>query len=101
MGLLGAGAAGPTAVHFPGSNCADLPAPVPAHIASCYPSFPPLAPWFPNPASLLQPCPPPADLLGSSLWDIWNQEGQQLTAQYVACVAVEALHILEALHAKG
>ncbi|KAL4442959.1 hypothetical protein ABPG77_008450 [Micractinium sp. CCAP 211/92] len=41
------------------------------------------------------------DLLGSSLWDIWNQEGQQLTAQYVACVAVEALHILEALHAKG
>jgi serine/threonine protein kinase len=41
------------------------------------------------------------DLLGSSLWDIWNQEGQQLTAQYVACVAVEALTILEALHAKG
>ncbi|KAI3436643.1 hypothetical protein D9Q98_006059 [Chlorella vulgaris] len=41
------------------------------------------------------------DLLGSSLWDIWNQEGQQLTAQYVACVAVEALAILEALHIKG
>ena len=41
------------------------------------------------------------DLLGSSLWDVWNQEGQQLTAQYVACVAVEALTILEALHAKG
>ena len=41
------------------------------------------------------------DLLGSSLWDVWNQEGQQLSAQYVACVAVEALAILEALHIKG
>lgn len=53
----------------------------------------------------LSVCPPPlclpSDLLGSSLWDIWNQEGQQLTAQYVACVAVEALNILEALHQKG
>lgn len=41
------------------------------------------------------------DLLGSSLWDVWNKEGQQLSAQYVACVAVEALAILEALHVKG
>ncbi len=41
------------------------------------------------------------DLLGPSLWDVWNQEGQQLTAQYVACVAVEALTILEDLHKKG
>ncbi len=44
--------------------------------------------------------PSPASPL-CSLWDIWNKEGQQLTAQYVACVAVEALTILEALHAKG
>lgn len=41
------------------------------------------------------------DLLGSSLWDVWNQEGQQLSAQFVACVAVEAITILEALHQKG
>eukprot|EP00887_Chlorella_sp_A99_P002731 scaffold6.g2731.t1 len=41
------------------------------------------------------------DLLGSSLWDIWNQEGQQLSAQYCACVAVEAITILQALHTKG
>lgn len=41
------------------------------------------------------------DLLGSSLWDVWNQEGQQLSAQFVACVAVEAVTILEALHSKG
>ena len=50
------------------------------------------------------PCPPPAqimDLLGPSLWDVWNKEGQVLTAQFVACVAVEALVILEALHTKG
>ncbi|KDD76924.1 hypothetical protein H632_c65p1 [Helicosporidium sp. ATCC 50920] len=41
------------------------------------------------------------DLLGSSLWDVWNAEGQALSAQYCACVAVEALRILQALHAKG
>ena len=41
------------------------------------------------------------DMLGPSLWDIWNQRGQQLSEQYVACVAVEAITILESLHSKG
>lgn len=41
------------------------------------------------------------DLLGPSLWDMWNQSGQHLTEAYVACVAMEALTILQALHLKG
>lgn len=41
------------------------------------------------------------DRLGSSLWDVWSTQGQLLSAQYVACVAVEAIAILEGLHAKG
>lgn len=61
---------------------------------SCQEDGPSMAPPAPMPA-------PVATLPRRSLWDIWNKEGQQLTAQYVACVAVEALTILEALHAKG
>lgn len=41
------------------------------------------------------------DLLGPSLWDVWNQQYQHLSEGYVACVAVEALTILQALHNKG
>ena len=41
------------------------------------------------------------DLLGPSLWDVWSQSGQVMTPQYVACVAVEAITILENLHTKG
>lgn len=41
------------------------------------------------------------DLLGPSLWDVWNQKNQHLSEAYVACVAMEALSILQALHAKG
>ncbi|GLI66524.1 hypothetical protein VaNZ11_010394 [Volvox africanus] len=41
------------------------------------------------------------DLLGPSLWDVWNQQGQHLSEPYVACVAMEALAILQALHARG
>eukprot|EP00195_Chlamydomonas_chlamydogama_P005702 CAMPEP_0202899676 /NCGR_PEP_ID=MMETSP1392-20130828/7848_1 /ASSEMBLY_ACC=CAM_ASM_000868 /TAXON_ID=225041 /ORGANISM="Chlamydomonas chlamydogama, Strain SAG 11-48b" /LENGTH=707 /DNA_ID=CAMNT_0049585925 /DNA_START=147 /DNA_END=2270 /DNA_ORIENTATION=+ len=41
------------------------------------------------------------DLLGPSLWDVWNQHNQHLSEEYVACVAVEALSILQALHVKG
>lgn len=41
------------------------------------------------------------DLLGPSLWDVWNQKNQQLSEEYVACVAMEALAILQALHLKG
>ncbi|GFH18001.1 serine/threonine protein kinase [Haematococcus lacustris] len=41
------------------------------------------------------------DLLGPSLWDVWNQKNQHLSEAYVACVAMEALSILQALHLKG
>lgn len=41
------------------------------------------------------------DILGPSLWDVWNNQGQQMPTEMVACIGVEALAILEALHAKG
>jgi serine/threonine protein kinase len=41
------------------------------------------------------------DILGPSLWDVWNNQGQQMPTEMVACIAVEALAILEALHSKG
>jgi hypothetical protein len=47
------------------------------------------------------PRPQVMDLLGPSLWDVWNTQGQYLSQTYVACVAMEALLILQALHTKG
>lgn len=41
------------------------------------------------------------DMLGPSLWDVWNSQGQTMTQEMVACIAIEALCILEALHGKG
>lgn len=41
------------------------------------------------------------DLLGPSLWDVWNGQGQAMRPTYVACVAVEAIFILKELHRKG
>lgn len=41
------------------------------------------------------------DMLGPSLWDVWNTQGQQMSQEMVACIAVEALSILEKLHLKG
>ena len=41
------------------------------------------------------------DLLGSSLWDVWSTSNQFMSSQYVACIAVEAITILEGLHATG
>ncbi|VAH64528.1 unnamed protein product [Triticum turgidum subsp. durum] len=41
------------------------------------------------------------DILGPSLWDVWNSLGQTMTPSMVACIAVEAISILEKLHAKG
>ncbi|KAF3653834.1 putative coatomer subunit beta-1-like [Capsicum annuum] len=41
------------------------------------------------------------DMLGPSLWDVWNSSGQSMSAEMVACIAVESLSILEKLHAKG
>ncbi len=69
-------------------------------MAGCAAALPPALPCSRLPR-LSSRLPPPPRLPARSLWDIWNQEGQQLTAQYVACVAVEALTILEDLHKKG
>nr|AEO89321.1 serine/threonine protein kinase [Dunaliella salina] len=41
------------------------------------------------------------DILGPSLWDVWNQKNQHLSEPYVACVAIESLAILKSLHEKG
>ncbi|KAG9146096.1 hypothetical protein Leryth_015900 [Lithospermum erythrorhizon] len=41
------------------------------------------------------------DMLGPSLWDVWNTSGQTMSAEMVACIAVESLSILEKVHAKG
>ena len=40
-------------------------------------------------------------MLGPSLWDVWNSQGQVMSQEMVACIGVEALAILEKLHAKG
>ncbi|GAB4856110.1 Casein kinase 1-like protein hd16 [Ancistrocladus abbreviatus] len=41
------------------------------------------------------------DMLGPSLWDVWNSSGQSMPAEMVACIAVESLSILEKMHARG
>ncbi|BDA46424.1 probable casein kinase I isoform delta at N-terminal half [Coccomyxa sp. Obi] len=41
------------------------------------------------------------ELLGPSVWDVWNTEGQMLPVPYVACVATEALRALQDLHGRG
>ncbi|KAL8204692.1 hypothetical protein R6Q57_010315 [Mikania cordata] len=41
------------------------------------------------------------DMLGSSLWDVWNSSGQSMLSEMIACIAVESLSILEKMHLKG
>lgn len=41
------------------------------------------------------------DMLGPSLWDVWNTQGQIMSQEMVACIAVESIAILERLHARG
>ncbi|KAG2640209.1 hypothetical protein PVAP13_2KG058200 [Panicum virgatum] len=41
------------------------------------------------------------DMLGPSLWDVWNSMGQAMSANMAACIAVESISILEKLHSKG
>lgn len=41
------------------------------------------------------------DMLGPSLWDVWNTQGQVMSQEMVACIAVESIAILERLHSKG
>ncbi|KAF9616817.1 hypothetical protein IFM89_032667 [Coptis chinensis] len=41
------------------------------------------------------------DMLGPSLWDVWNSHNQMLSEEMVSCIAVEAISILEKLHLRG
>ncbi|WVZ08980.1 casein kinase 1-like protein HD16 [Vigna radiata var. radiata] len=41
------------------------------------------------------------DMLGPSLWDVWNSSSQAMSAEMVSCIAVESLSILEKMHSRG
>ncbi|XP_019085139.1 PREDICTED: casein kinase 1-like protein HD16 isoform X1 [Camelina sativa] len=41
------------------------------------------------------------DILGPSLWDVWNSTTQAMSTEMVACIAIEAISILEKMHSKG
>uniref|UniRef100_A0A7C9D3G2 non-specific serine/threonine protein kinase n=1 Tax=Opuntia streptacantha TaxID=393608 RepID=A0A7C9D3G2_OPUST len=41
------------------------------------------------------------DMLGPSLWDVWNNSGHMMSIEMVACIAIEAISILEKIHARG
>ncbi|KAK2076960.1 Casein kinase 1-like protein hd16 [Prototheca wickerhamii] len=41
------------------------------------------------------------DMLGPSLWDVWNGRSQSMPLDMVACIAVEAVAVLERLHERG
>ncbi|KAI3411542.1 Protein kinase domain-containing protein [Psidium guajava] len=41
------------------------------------------------------------DMLGPSLWDVWNNNSHSMSTEMVACIAIEAISILEKLHTRG
>ncbi|KAK9923451.1 hypothetical protein M0R45_031870 [Rubus argutus] len=41
------------------------------------------------------------DMLGPSLWDVWNNGNQTMAIEMVACIAIEAISILEKMHSRG
>ncbi|PKI71014.1 hypothetical protein CRG98_008595 [Punica granatum] len=41
------------------------------------------------------------DMLGPSLWDIWNNNTNTMSIEMVACIAIEAISILEKVHSRG
>ncbi|XP_059460768.1 casein kinase 1-like protein HD16 isoform X1 [Corylus avellana] len=41
------------------------------------------------------------DMLGPSLWDVWNNNSHTMSTDMVACIAIEAISILEKMHSKG
>ncbi|CAM8961612.1 unnamed protein product [Rhodiola kirilowii] len=41
------------------------------------------------------------DMLGPSLWDVWNNNAHTMSIDMVACIAIEAISILEKIHSKG
>ncbi|XP_022964459.1 casein kinase 1-like protein HD16 isoform X1 [Cucurbita moschata] len=41
------------------------------------------------------------DMLGPSLWDVWNNNAHTMSVEMVACIAIEAISILEKVHSRG
>ncbi|KAI6682272.1 hypothetical protein NL676_036153 [Syzygium grande] len=41
------------------------------------------------------------DMLGPSLWDVWNNNSHSMSTEMVACIAIEAISILEKMHFRG
>ncbi|XP_022997655.1 casein kinase 1-like protein HD16 [Cucurbita maxima] len=41
------------------------------------------------------------DMLGPSLWDVWNNNAHTMSIEMVACIAIEAISILEKMHSRG
>ncbi|WVZ22807.1 hypothetical protein V8G54_001351 [Vigna mungo] len=42
------------------------------------------------------------DILGPSLWDVWNNNNSHaMSTEMVACIAIEAISILEKMHSRG
>ncbi|KAG5065707.1 hypothetical protein JHK86_009438 [Glycine max] len=42
------------------------------------------------------------DILGPSLWDVWNNNNpHMMSTEMVACIAIEAISILEKMHSRG
>uniref|UniRef100_A0A2P2LHP8 non-specific serine/threonine protein kinase n=1 Tax=Rhizophora mucronata TaxID=61149 RepID=A0A2P2LHP8_RHIMU len=41
------------------------------------------------------------DMLGPSLWDVWNSNSHTMSIEMVACIAIEAISILEKMHSRG
>ncbi|KAK4791573.1 hypothetical protein SAY86_031986 [Trapa natans] len=41
------------------------------------------------------------DILGPSLWDVWNNNAHSMSIDMVACIAIEAISILEKMHSRG
>ncbi|XVF35407.1 hypothetical protein REPUB_Repub18cG0142800 [Reevesia pubescens] len=41
------------------------------------------------------------DMLGPSLWDVWNNNSHTMSIEMVACIAIEAISILEKMHTRG
>ncbi|XP_027168018.1 casein kinase 1-like protein HD16 isoform X1 [Coffea eugenioides] len=41
------------------------------------------------------------DMLGPSLWDVWNNKSHSMSTEMVACIAIEAISILEKMHSRG
>uniref|UniRef100_A0A7N0TS45 non-specific serine/threonine protein kinase n=1 Tax=Kalanchoe fedtschenkoi TaxID=63787 RepID=A0A7N0TS45_KALFE len=41
------------------------------------------------------------DMLGPSLWDVWNNNSHSMSVEMVSCIAIEGISILEKLHSRG